>query len=70
MTPLHYAAWNGHLEMSSIILAKIKDKNPKDNENQTPLHFAAINGHLDICKILMKEVEDKNPRNHNVQKST
>ena len=61
MTPLHMAAFNGHIEICKIIIDKIVDKNPKDNSDWTPLHKAAGNGHVEVCKLILEKVEDKNP---------
>ena len=61
MTPLHMAAFNGHIEICKIILDKIVDKNPKDNSDWTPLHKAAGNGHVEVCKLILEKVADKNP---------
>ena len=40
-TPLHEAAFQGHLEVCRLILGKIEDTNPPDEEGETPLHTAA-----------------------------
>ena len=45
-------------------MAKVDDKNPKDNNGETPLHYAAENGHLAVCQYIMEEVDDKNPKNN------
>ena len=44
------------------IIAKLDEKNPKNNLGFTPLHFAAQNGHLELCKIVFKNIKKKNPR--------
>jgi len=51
-TPLHFAAWNGHLSAVQFI----GDKANLESENysgETPLHLAAQMGHLDILKVLI-----------------
>ena len=63
-TPLHMAAYAGHLEICKFIVANIEEKNPTDIFGETPLHAAADAGHLATYKIIMAEVEDKNPRDY------
>merc|ERR1712086_452190 len=62
LTPLHYAAKNGHLEVYRFILEHLTDKNPGDMYGLTPLHFAAMRGQLEMCKLILKMVDNKNPR--------
>ena len=61
-TPLHEAAISGHLDICSLILDQVEEKNPKDIYGETPLHYAAINGHLDICHLIFYMVDDRNPK--------
>ena len=63
MTPLHLAAFYGHVECCEVIIKSVKEKNPVDVDGQTPLHHAAKNGHVECCKIILQCVKDKNPRN-------
>ena len=62
LTPLHYAAKNGHLEVYRFILEHLTDKNPGDMYGLTPLHFAAMRGQLEMCKLILEMVDNKNPR--------
>ena len=43
-TPLHLAAFKGHLKVFQFIFCEIEDKCPKTHEGWTPLHFAAAQG--------------------------
>ena len=53
MSPLHWAARNGHVELVELLLQQ-KDirKNLKDSNDQTPMLGAAENGFIDIVKML------------------
>ena len=62
-TPLHMAAANGHFEVVRLIIALLKDKNPKvsTSSGKTPLHLAADNGYLNISILIIENVDEKNP---------
>ncbi len=50
MTPLHYAALNGHTEVAKVLLAAGASVNATDEWNRTPLHWAGYNGHVDVAQ--------------------
>ena len=60
-TPLHFAAYNGHLEVCKLIMDYITDKNPANMKGETPFHFAAKNGQLAVCQVMIESLSDKNP---------
>ena len=67
-TPLHFAAYNGHLEVCKLIMDNITDKNPANtvternmDEGETPFHFAAKAGQLAVCQLFLDNLSDKNP---------
>jgi hypothetical protein len=63
---LHEAARHGHLEVCTLIIDQMDDKNPKMGEFlDTPLHGAALNGNLYICKLIVDNIYDKSPRDCN-----
>ena len=49
LTPFHFAACHGHLDICKLIIVYLNNKNPRSNTGSTPLHFAARSGHFNIC---------------------
>src|SRR5208337_3822405 len=47
-TPLHWAALNGHKDVTDLLLAHKAPVDARNNAGDTPLHWAALNGHRDI----------------------
>ena len=43
-TALHHAAYNGHVEMLSLLLLKGANVKAQDRSERTPLHYAAFVG--------------------------
>ena len=61
--PLHYAAYNGHLEVVNYFIVELLslcDPMDRNNDGWTPLHFACDSGHLNIAQYLIRE-EHCNP---------
>lgn len=54
-TPLHWAAYNGHKEVTKLLLEKGADLEAKDTERakMSALHFAADNGHESVVELLL-----------------
>jgi ankyrin repeat protein len=53
ITPLHFAAGNGHMDVSRILLAKGADANAKtSNDGNTPSQLAALGGHKNVLELL------------------
>ena len=63
-TPLHIAAFKGHLTIVKELSLKqrLSYKRLKGTADFTTLHIAASVGHLEICLEIMKITADKNPR--------
>jgi ankyrin repeat protein len=57
-TPLHEAAWKGHVEIIRLLLQNGAEVNAKNNYGYTPLHYAACNGHIDILHLLVENGVD------------
>ena len=53
LTPLHLAAFNGHLEVCNLLLDSMGDKNPSDKNGRTPLHLAALQVLISIVLLLV-----------------
>ena len=54
-TALHYAGWNGHLEVLKYLIETCKvDAEAKDNFGWTTLHYASSNGYLEVVKYLIE----------------
>ena len=57
-TPLHLAAYNGHIEISRLLLQNGADVNAKSDDGSTPLHWAAEHGQVDILHLLVENGAD------------
>jgi len=60
LTPLHWAAVEGHKDVAAVLLASSADVNAKTNRDWTPLHYAVANGHLDVVQLLLANKADVN----------
>ena len=53
MTPLHWAGYNGHLDIIKYFVENKTFKlNQKDDEGKTPIMYARDNDHQDVVKYL------------------
>jgi ankyrin repeat protein len=53
ITPLSYAAKNGHTLLAAILLAKGADATAGSNDGRKPLHRAARKGHAGVVRLLL-----------------
>ena len=53
VTPLYYAAGEGHKEIAELLIAKGADVNAKAEDGVAPLHVAAGEGHKEIAELLV-----------------
>ena len=62
-TPLHYAAWKGHVQLVKLLTNEIVEKNPRNPLGFTPLHWAVNANHVEVVQFLLSVSADKNPAN-------
>lgn len=55
LTPLHYAARNGNLDLVMLLTESQADLSSVDSKGKSPLHYAAESGNLLLLKFLIKE---------------
>ncbi|RYG64092.1 ankyrin repeat domain-containing protein, partial [archaeon] len=53
-TPLHYAAYRGHLEVVQVLLSAGASVNSVNAFNFTPLYYGAQQGRKEVCNALME----------------
>ncbi|PTB59090.1 hypothetical protein M431DRAFT_66778, partial [Trichoderma harzianum CBS 226.95] len=53
LTPLAYAAFNGHYSVTIMLIEQGADINSQDNRRQTPLWLATQKGHERIVDLLL-----------------
>ena len=63
-TPLYFAAYNGHVEITRLLLQNGADVNVRSHGGNTPLHWAAIQGHVDILHLLVENGADLEAQNN------
>ena len=67
-TPLHCAAWKGHVEVAQALLdagAHIDDHNMNEHWGTTPLHAAAHGNQAKVAELLIARGADVTARNLN-----
>jgi ankyrin repeat protein len=55
LTPLHHAAYEGHLGVVTTLIHSGASPGRLDREGQTALHMAASGGHCDVVDFLLHE---------------
>jgi ankyrin repeat protein len=51
-TPLHEAAWRGHVDIARLLVDKGANINATDVKGQTPLYYAEKRWHTEIVEWL------------------
>ncbi|KAL6079576.1 copper transport protein ctr1, variant 2 [Balamuthia mandrillaris] len=59
-TPLHHAAWHGHVPVLKLLLRYSADVNACNEEGSTSLHWASWNGHVEAVSLLLAHNADPN----------
>ncbi len=60
LTPLHWAALNGSVEIARMLIDAGADVNVQTNGGRTPLHWAARRGEVEIARMLIDAGADVN----------
>ena len=63
ITPIHYAAMYGNLNLLKFIASNIDDFNSAKADGSTPIFLAARSGHTEIFKFLAKKLKSFNTPN-------
>jgi ankyrin repeat protein len=53
LTPLHFAAYSGHVVVVKLLLDNMADVNVTNKSGMTPLSFAVDAGHRDVAELLL-----------------
>ncbi len=64
LTPLHWAALQGHKDVAELLLTNKADINARDKLGTTPLHAATIAGQKDVAELLLANHADVNARDN------
>ena len=59
-TPLHWAAYYGHLEIAEILTSRGADLDAEDPDYSTPLYLAAEQGHPKVVEFLISKGAEVN----------
>jgi ankyrin repeat protein len=62
ITPLHWAAYNGHVEGIQELVKRGADVGLKDRRGRCALDWACTNGHLEAAQVLLDSGADPNIR--------
>jgi ankyrin repeat protein len=63
VSPLHWAARGGSVEVASLLISRGELVSLKDSNEETPLFWAAANGKVRAAELLIKKGADVNARN-------
>ena len=63
-TPLHYAAYYGHLEIAEILISRGADLDAEDPAYSTPLYLAAEQGHPKVVEFLVSKGAEVNVKSN------
>lgn len=69
-SPLMYASYNGHIEMTRYLIENGADVNSSDLSGNTVLMGASFKGHFEIVQILIRNGSDLKARNQQGQNAS
>ena len=58
MSPLHFAARNGHFQTAEVLLRAGISRDARTKVDRTPLHVASQEGHVPIVDLLLSNSAD------------
>ena len=61
-TPLHWAAYGGHKEITELFIAKGADVNAESENGVTPLHMTVVYDHKEVAELLIANGADVNAK--------
>ena len=67
-TPLHCAAFYGHVAVAEMLIAAGAPVNRQDDLGGTPLFIAALDGRLEVVRLLLRHGADKELKDCNGKK--
>ena len=64
LTPLHYAAVEGHKDAVEVLLASQADVNARTEYGSTALYLAAVRGHAEVVALLLAHKAEPDAKNN------
>jgi len=61
-TPLHFAAYNDHVDVAELLLRHGADAGARDNEGLTPLDVALRTEHAEVARVIEEYSKGKTRR--------
>ena len=63
-TPLHWAAYEGHIDLTELMLRNKAEVDARNKNGDTPLNRAAAKGHEPIAELLLVHMAEVNAKNY------
>jgi len=65
LTPLHRAAYSGHVDLAQFLVEHGADTTAQNKDGLTPLHWASSSGKVDLARFLVEHGADVTAQNKN-----